>query len=448
MSQRVVSVAQLVRYLKQKMDGDRLIQGLIVQGEISNFTNHRSGHWYFTLKDETSRIACVMFQSYARQCSFLPKNGDRVLLKANTSVFETSGQLQLYGTAMQLDGIGDLYLQFEKLKRKLADEGLFDAARKKKIPRYPVSIALVTGKNTAAREDVVSTLRRRWPLAKISEFHALVQGEEAPEELISALSKADCCGAEVILLVRGGGSIEDLWAFNSEALARKIAALKTPLIAGVGHEVDVTIVDYVADLRAPTPTGAAEMVSPDIHEVKALLAKINAQLVSLEKGKLQTFRRELNLIHNKRVFQQPLSLLDGRWMKLDLLEQQLFSYTGIFSAKRMQFEKTKQRMSYLMQQHLNDTFDHLAVSQRLLREVTSRRIIQTRQEFLRQTALLDAYSPLKSLARGYGLIYHDQRLLTSTDQIEPHELINVVLKDGILEAEILKKENKNHGQGK
>lgn len=443
MSQKVVSVSTLVHYLKGKLDNDALIQRIMVQGEISNFTNHRSGHWYFTLKDAQSRISCVMFQSYARQCSFLPKDGDQVILTANTSLFEASGQLQLYGVKMQLDGLGEYYLKYEQLKRKLAAEGLFDARLKKQIPAYPTKIGLVTGKNTAAREDVVSTIKRRWPIAKIVEFATLVQGDDAPEEIMQALKEADLCKLDVILLVRGGGSIEDLWAFNNETLAREIFKMQTPLISGVGHEVDVTIVDYVADLRAPTPTGAAEMAVPDMAEVLNYLNKDKQRLYQATLSKLNKAELYFHALKDKRVFAQPEQLFEKNWLKLNYYEMKLRNTNYLFNEKSQQFIKIKNQFSTIIQNRCHGLNLDLIEKKTSLNQLMNMRLTSSRSRLLELTALFDAYSPLKSLLRGYSLVYKDNQLLSSIIQIEKNDQVKVQLSDGIFYAAVLEKEKKD-----
>lgn len=443
MSQRIVSVSTLVHYLKGKLDNDALIQRIMVQGEISNFINHRSGHWYFTLKDAQSRISCVMFQSYARQCSFLPKDGDQVILTANTSLFESSGQLQLYGVKMQLDGLGEYYLKYEQLKRKLASEGLFDPQLKKQIPAYPKTIGLVTGKNTAAREDVVSTIKRRWPIAKIVEFATLVQGEGAPEEIIQALKEADLCKLDVILLVRGGGSIEDLWAFNNEALAYQIFKMQTPLISGVGHEVDVTIADYVADLRAPTPTGAAEMAVPDMEEVFNYLNKDKQRLYQAMSSKLNETKMSLNALKEKRIFTQPEQLFEKNWMKLNYLEMQLKNTNYRLSEKKQLFKQLKSQFSTGIQKRCHDLNLSLIEKQTTLNKLMNNRLTLSRSQLIEKAALLDAYSPLKSLVRGYSLVYKENQLLTSVSEVEKEDKVKIQVSDGIFYATVLEKEKKD-----
>ena len=323
MRNRVYTVSEIVKTLKNKLDLDPGLQKIIVQGEISNFTAHRSGHWYFTLKDAGCRISCVMFASYVSRCNFHPKEGVKVLIQANTSIFEASGQLQLYVQAMKQDGIGDYYQQFELLKKKLFDEGYFDPNHKKALPKYPMKIGVITGKNTAAREDVFTTIKRRWPICQISEINTLVQGSEASIQMINALNKLDEMNLDVIILARGGGSIEDLWAFNDERLAITIYNAKTPIITGVGHEVDTTIVDYVSDRRAPTPTGAAEMATPDLHKVLFELDSSKKRLIVAMNGQIRIKRNILDRLVSSRAIREPLGMIQIRKMKLDYLAGRL-----------------------------------------------------------------------------------------------------------------------------
>ena len=323
MSQRVISVSQLVRYLKSKLDNDPLIQRIMIEGEISNFTAHRSGHWYFSLKDHQSRISCVMFQTYVKAVKFFPKNGDKVIVSCSTSMFESAGSVQLYCTSMKPSGVGDLYVQLELLKQKLRSEGLFDVQHKKMIPAYPMRIGVIVGANTAAREDIMTTLKRRWPVAQIVEFHSLVQGDTAHLELISAILRADQSNCDVLILARGGGSIEDLWAFNNEDLARYIFQLNTPIVTGIGHEIDFTIADFVADVRAATPTAAAETVSPDIAEVLLQLSQYSTRLLSAINRKLDIEKLQLDSLSQRSVLQNADMLLHRKQMVLDYLNSQL-----------------------------------------------------------------------------------------------------------------------------
>ena len=279
MSQNVYSVSALVHYIKQTLDNDIRIQSILIKGEISNFTNHRSGHWYFTLKDARSKISCVMFSSHARRCNILLKEGMKVIVTASVSMYEAGGSVQLYVTAVRSDGLGDLFLQLEEVKKKLAAQGLFDPQKKKPLPQYPMRIGVITAKTGAAVQDILTTISRRWPLAEVVVYPSLVQGIQASGAIVENLRKADQGGHDVILLARGGGPIEDLWCFNEEAVARAVFAMHTVIVTGVGHETDTTLVDYVSDARAPTPTAAAELITPDLEEVRMNVSLMRRRLV-------------------------------------------------------------------------------------------------------------------------------------------------------------------------
>ena len=422
MSQNVVSVSTLVHYLKSKLESDNLIQKVLVEGEISNFSNYRSGHWYFSLKDENSLIRCVMFSSYNKKVQFAPKDGDKVIIQADVSVYEQRGDIQLLVYAMKSDKIGDLYLQFEKLKAKLYAEGLFDDKYKKPIPLYPMNIALVTGANTAARSDVLTTLNRRWPIAEIHEYSVLVQGNESAGQIINALSLADNNHHDVILLVRGGGSIEDLWSFNDETLARTIFNLKTPIITGIGHEINYTISDYVADLRASTPTGAAERCAPDQKDVLNILNVYQTRLNTAITTKKDHASRELNKYSSSFVFSSPQRLYSEKEMQLENLSNALYHSVHTYE---MNLEQSLSRYANLLTSTIKDK----------------------KENSLKQNAgLLDAYSPLKSLARGYAIVEKDGEAIKSTNNLYTDDTLSIQMYDGKIitkVAEIIKE--KQHG---
>ncbi len=440
MSQTVVPVSRLVQYLKRKLDSDNHIQRIFVQGEISNFTNHRSGHWYFTLKDATSRISCVMFQTYAKTCRRIPKEGEQVIVCANTSLFESSGQLQLYVVSIQVDGLGDLHQRYEILKNQLANEGLFAKEHKKNIPNYPNRICLICGANTAAREDVMSTIGRRWPLCEVIEYHTLVQGDQAAGQIITALKKCDDINADVILLVRGGGSIEDLWAFNDEKLARAIYQCNTPIVVGVGHEVDVTIADYVADLRAPTPTGAAELVTPSIEDEIENIEQFKQRMIAMLYQRLIVQRKQLQYLQQHHVFTSPQTLFQMQWMKLDYFSSKLENKAHQMITKRHEFEQLKERMINQIRSR-NAVMSHsLSIKKQLLKQQMSAQLVQKRENFMKQVLMLDAYSPLKSLVRGYSLVYQSDELVIEAAQVDLNKEIKVVFQDGNLIAQPVKKE--------
>lgn len=447
MSQNVVSVSTLVHYLKSKLESDNLIQKVLVEGEISNFSNYRSGHWYFSLKDENSLIRCVMFSSYNKKVQFAPKDGDKVIIQADVSVYEQRGDIQLLVYAMKSDKIGDLYLQFEQLKAKLYAEGLFNDKYKKPIPLYPMNIALVTGANTAARSDVLTTLNRRWPIAEIHEYSVLVQGNESAGQIINALSRADNNHHDVILLVRGGGSIEDLWSFNDETLARTIFNLKTPIITGIGHEINYTISDYVADLRAPTPTGAAERCAPDQKDVLNMLNVYQTRLNTAITTKKDHARRELNKYSSSFVFSSPQRLYSEKEMQLVNLSNALYHSVQTYE---LNLEQSLSRYAHLLTSTIKDNLSqlNLDINEYKNKLNNSVKFIKDKKEnYLRQNAsLLDAYSPLKSLARGYAIVEKDGEAIKSTDNLHTDDTLSIRMYDGKIitkVAEIIKE--KQHG---
>lgn len=440
----VYTVSDLVRSLKSKLDLDASLQKIIVQGEISNFTAHRSGHWYFTLKDSGSRISCVMFASYASRCLFKPKEGLKVLIQANTSIFEASGQLQLYVQAMKQDGIGDYYQQFEMLKKKLFEQGYFDIHHKKPLPKYPMKIGIITGKNTAAREDVVTTIHRRWPICELFELNTLVQGNEAALEMIEALKKLDGLNLDVIILARGGGSIEDLWAFNDERLALTIYEAQTPIITGVGHEVDTTIVDYVSDRRAPTPTGAAEMATPELNKVLLDLQSNLTRLQSAVKNQLRLKKNALAHLAQSKTLHEPVRMIEVRKMKLDYLSGRLEKGIQKLSKSKEILNLQKTKLIHWANSELFNQKHDLEMKFSFLNQSMESSFMKKRQKFEKTVQLLDAYSPLKSLARGYSMTLNDHHeLITSIEMISIHDQISVQFKDGTITAEVMDKE-KNH----
>lgn len=440
MSQRVLSVSQLVRYLKSKLDHDVLIQKVLLEGEISNFTAHRSGHWYFSLKDQQSRISCVMFQSYAKTVSFLPKNGDKVTVVCSCSLFESAGQIQLYCYSMKPSGIGDLYIQYELLKQKLSSEGLFDVQHKKRLPAYPMTIGVIVGANTAAREDIMITLKRRWPVAQVKEFHSLVQGETAHLELIKAVLEADQSGCDVLILARGGGSIEDLWAFNNESLVRTLFQLKTPLVSGIGHEVDVTLADFVADIRAATPTAAAETVSPDLIEVKLNIHQKTLRLEHSLRKRLDNVSVSLQALSHRKVLENP-DFVHMRVLKNDSLMVQLHLQMNAYLNEYSQSRKTIMRCSQIMKDLLIEHQHHIASSSEKLKSLIQLKMQKQSLSLTHTIELLDGYSPLKILSRGYSIAEVSGNTVHSIHQTKINDTLHLRLSDGKLICTVNKKEN-------
>lgn len=430
MSERVMKVSALVRFLKSKLDNDGYLQRILVSGEISNFVNHRSGHWYFTLKDEQSRLSCVMFSSNASRCNFIPKDGDKVIVQVNTSIFETSGQLQLYCTAMKQDGLGDLHIQFELLKKKLLDEGYFDENHKKAIPLYPMNIGVITGRNTAAREDVISTLKRRWPLAKVIERHTLVQGDNASIQIITALEELDKESLDVLLLVRGGGSLEDLWAFNDENLAKCIYNLNTPIITGVGHEIDYTIVDFVSDKRAPTPTGAAELTTPNLEEVKQNISLIRQTILQRCTRIMQLSRSELNRVTTHPIFKSPEILTQQKKLQIDYMNSKLYIVKTNIQTNKILQQRLNQRFNQAFSKIVYEYRHTIQDSNQKLNHLVENHLKSSKEQLGKKIGLLDAYSPLNVLKRGYAVSYYNDRIVNSITQIHKNDELKIRYSDG------------------
>ena len=321
---QALSVTQLNEYLKMVLDGDRVLSNVFVRGEISNFKLYSSGHAYFTLKDDAGQLKSVMFRSYCSRLIFKPEDGMRVIAHGRVSVYESSGQYQLYVDDMQPDGAGSLAMRFEQLKRKLAAEGLFDEARKRPLPPMPRRIGVITSPSGAAVHDIINVLGRRFPAAEMILYPSEVQGAQAPAQLISGVEFFSMTGlVDVIILGRGGGSAEDLWAFNDEYLARAVASCSIPVISAVGHESDFTICDFVADRRAPTPSAAAEIAVPDMGEILRGLVSVRTGLQASMQKLIVQERRVLNQLTQSRVFARPDQMLDGFRMRLDEYEAKL-----------------------------------------------------------------------------------------------------------------------------
>lgn len=398
-----LSVTQVNEYLKMILDGDRVLSSIYVCGEISNFKLYSSGHAYFTLKDETGQLKSVMFRSYASKLGFYPTDGMRVIAHGRVSVYEASGQYQLYVDGMQPDGAGALALRYEQLRRKLEAEGLFDSSRKRPLPEMPMRIGVITSPSGAAVHDIRNVLGRRFPCAEMILFPSAVQGAEAPEQLrlgIEFFGMTDLC--DVIIIGRGGGSAEDLWAFNDEALARAIAACPIPVISAVGHESDFTICDFVADRRAPTPSAAAELAVPDRTELQAQLALIGARLGSVVNRQLAQEKRMLQQMEMSAVFARPERVFDPFRMRLDDREGRL----------ERGFER---RMELL------------------------------RQRLVSGTQKLEAMSPLAVLSRGYATVTKDGVAVTRKEKLAVGDRLELRFYDGSVEATVSEeKGNRNN----
>ena len=393
MQQQVFSITQINEYLRGKMDADTLLSQIAVRGEISNYKMYPSGHHYFTLKDESAALKCVMFKSQASRLRFRPENGMKVIAMGKITVYPRDGAFQLYCSSMAMDGIGDLYAAFEQLKAKLAAQGLFAPEHKKKLPAIPGTIGIITSSAGAAVHDMLRILNHRFPLTKVRLLPVRVQGTEAPAEIAAAIRYANHYKlADLLIVGRGGGSIEDLWAFNDERVAYAIYESEIPIISAVGHEPDVTISDYVADLRAATPSNAAELAVPD---QEALLQNLDAAASAMAAA----------LSHQLRNARQRLDVLSG--------SAALSSPTGYLEQRQEQLDHLKSRL--------------IAAQNQMLQ--------QKRNRFVSCTAKLDAMSPLKVLSRGYSIVNaEDGAILRSVRQTAPKQQISVMLADGTITA--------------
>ncbi|MEH7546338.1 MULTISPECIES: exodeoxyribonuclease VII large subunit [Bacillaceae] len=434
--QRYLSVNALTKYIKRKFDADPHLREVHVRGEISNFKQHSSGHMYFTLKDEKARILAVMFAGQSRFMKFLPENGMKVIVKGEVSVYEPSGQYQIYIREMQPDGIGELFLAYEQLKQRLEAEGLFAPETKKNIPLYPRTVGVITSPTGAAIRDVITTIKRRYPIANILVFPALVQGENAAPSIVKAIEKANSMEEiDVLIVGRGGGSIEELWAFNEEMTARAIFLSKIPIISAVGHETDFTIADFVADMRAPTPTGAAELAVPHIEELMDRILQRQTRLIRVMSGRFNFEKERLNRVQKSYAFRYPHRLYEQRLEQVDRLTERLVRGTSrLTGVKNDQYEILSKR---LQRKHPNEglqeakrRFDR---TQKDLNRAVSQIYVKKQTEFDRIVSTLQALSPLKIMERGYSLAYtEDNRLVKSVNQVKANEQVQIQLTDGSL----------------
>lgn len=391
----VITVTELNEYIKSILDGDAILKKIAVKGEISNFRPNSSGHLYFTLKDEGGAVRCVMFRALAQKLKFTPENGMKVIAVGGVSSFVRDGQYQLYLSALTPDGIGDLYAAFEQLKRRLGAEGLFDPARKKAIPRYPRLIAIVTSPTGAAIQDMLRILKKRYPIARVLVVPVKVQGAGAAEEIAGAITYLNTKRyIDVIITGRGGGSIEDLWCFNEEVVARAIAASRIPVVSAVGHEPDVTISDFAADLRAATPSNAAELVTPDAAELTLRLEERRTALARTMLARFDSARKRLNDIAGKRVFASPLGYFDEKRMMLDYLSERF-------------------------------------------RTIAEKQLTVQNHRLANAAARLDAMSPLKVLGRGYAIALDDsQTAVRSAETLHPGDRLCVRFAAGSAQCEV------------
>ena len=417
MEDKYITITQLTKYIKYKIDNDINLNQVFLKGEISNFKAHSRGHFYFTLKDENTRINAIMFSSNTKNVLFTPEDGMNVLVTGKISVYEASGTYQIYVNEMLEDGVGNLYIAYEQLKKKLEEEGLFLDKYKKPIPKIPQTIGIVTAPTGAAIRDILSTIKRRWPHVKTILLPALVQGEEAKYSIVKQIENAENFDIDTLIVGRGGGSIEDLWAFNEEIVARAIFNSKIPIISAVGHEVDFTIADFVADLRAPTPTGAAELAVPNKSDVENYLDSLMIRVKKQVLNKLNICKVDLKKITSRYIFTNPNNLYVTKEQQFDMI------YEKLRTNMKLLFADSKNRL-----QSIKSSFIFKKPEKLLEME---------KNNYLNLITRLDNISPLNTLKRGYTLTRKDNKVINSAKLVKKKDKLDIEFSDGKINVEVI-----------
>lgn len=420
MDEKYLKISDLNNYIKKILDNDAFLNKVYLKGEISNFKNHTRGHLYFTLKDDTSRINAVMFYGNASKLTFVPEDGMNVLVEGRISAYPASGSYQIYVDNMQPDGLGALYIEYEALKKKLASEGLFASEHKKPIPKYPNRIGVVTASTGAAVKDIMSTIKRRYPICEAILFPCLVQGKQAAQDIVKQIKRADEYGVDTIIVGRGGGSIEDLWAFNEEIVAHAIYDSNTPIISAVGHEIDWTIADYVADLRAPTPTGAAEMAVPTVLDVNNLLNNLKIRLNKNIKNMVNTKFIKWRSLKNNFILKNPMAMYEVKEQKLDtLLDFLTKDIKNILQTNEAKLKELK--MSYVFKNPMS-LFD------------------KKRNDYTLLINTLKLVNPLGILEKGYSLVDINGHIIKNSSEVSIDDILNIRLREGKIKAKVIEKD--------
>ena len=422
MNNNYISVGAITRYIKYKLDNDINLQEVYIKGEISNFKRHSRGHFYFTIKDEESRISAIMFSSQTSKVAFEPVDGTKVLVKGRISVFEQTGNYQIYVSEMIEDGVGNLYALYEKLKQDLKKEGLFDESHKKKIPAIPSRVGVVTAPTGAAIRDIISTINRRYPLCEVYLFPSLVQGNGAKEDIVKNIKLADTYELDTLIVGRGGGSIEDLWAFNEEIVARAIYECNTPVISAVGHEVDFTIADFVADVRAATPTGAAEIAVPDKQELNKLIKQLELRSSKNINNIINYNKTVLEKIKTSYILKNPMIIYEIKEQKLSNTIEKLNSYiVNYIDNKNTKLNNIK--TSYIL--------------------TNPNKIYENKQnKYNHLIEKLEVLNPLNTLKRGYSITKLNNKVVTDIKSVKKDDELSISIKNGEINAKVIEiKEN-------
>lgn len=419
MNDKYLTVTAVTRYIKHKIESDTNLRKIYMKGEISNFKAHSSGHFYFSIKDENSVIKAIMFSSNAKKLGFIPTEGMKILVTGTISLYEATGNYQIYVDELIEDGVGNLYIAFEKLKEKLSKEGLFDLKYKKQIPKYPTKIGIVTASTGAAIRDILSTIKRRYPICENYLFPCLVQGDTAPIDIVKKLNQAEEFGVDVIIVGRGGGSFEDMNCFNDENVARTVFKMQTPVISAVGHEVDYTIIDFVADLRAPTPTGAAEMAVPNLFDLYNLLKQYNIRLNEVVLKNINYKKLVMDKIKTSFVIKNPMLMFNTKKQDLDVKIEKI---NNILKEK---INSKKEKINLIKNSYV----------------IKNPEIIykNKKQNFIRLIEKIEILNPMSILKRGYTITYVNDKVIKSAQEVNINDLVKVNYYDGYIEAKVEKK---------
>jgi len=438
MNNDYLSISEINKIIKYTIESNSELNNVFLRGEVSNIKYHSRGHLYFSLKDENSKINAVMF-NYSRYLNFNPKDGDLVLVHGRISVYEASGSYQIYVDSLEMDGIGNLYFLFEELKKKLSKEGLFDKEHKKKIKRVPRKIGVITAPTGAAVRDIISTINKRFPLTQIYLFPTLVQGENAAENIVRMIKLANTFDdIDTIILGRGGGSIEDLWAFNEEIVARAIYESEIPIISGVGHEIDFTISDFVADLRAPTPTGAALMATPDIEEVKRYFLSARERCNNSMDNKLYTYNQLLNKFKTNYILNNPIRLYEMKEQKIDVLYDRLNNYIKSYINNYISLID-KYKSNYILN-NPNVLYENKLISISNMKSNLIKNINKILNDNINKINTIklkiDLLNPSNILDKGYSLVYKNGVVVSDISNIDVSDNIDIIVKNGKINAEV------------
>ena len=437
---KYITVTQLNKYIKYKIDNDPNLGIVFLKGEISNFKSHTRGHLYFTIKDDNSRINAIMFQGNANKLKFKPTDGMKVLITGRVNVYETSGTYQINVESMLEDGVGSLYLAFEQLKEKLEKEGLFKLEHKKPIPKIPKNIGIITAPTGAAIKDILSTIKRRFPMVNTILFPCLVQGEYAANDIASKIKNANNYDLDVLIIGRGGGSFEDLWPFNEEVVARAIYNSKIPTISAVGHEIDYSIADFVADKRAPTPTGAAEMAVPNKQDILKYLNQITIRLNKSINTKFKVYKQNLINLQNSQIFTNPYRMYEIKEQMFDILYEKLRKEISLFM-------QSKSEQVNLLKSSFIDKNPSILISDKLyayndlvqkIKTSIKNLLKDKNNNYLNLLNKVEILNPITTIKRGYSIVKIDNKTITSIKNIDKGKIIINQLQDGYIESEVIK----------